>query len=91
MEDKDMQFIEKEELKQDSPSYMKETIKERPINKIKLAKRTAITAFSALIFGAVASFSFLVLEPMISNLLYPEEISKVEFLEEEKEVSQMRC
>ena len=70
---------------------MKETIKERPINKIKLAKRTAITAFSALIFGAVASFSFLVLEPMISNLLYPEEISKVEFLEEEKEVSQMRC
>ncbi|MBQ5675345.1 MAG: serine protease [Lachnospiraceae bacterium] len=87
MEDKDMQFIENEEVKQDSPSFMKETIKQKPINKIKLAKRTAITAFSALIFGAVASFSFLVLEPMISNLLYPEEISKVQFEEEEIEIS----
>ena len=87
MEDKDMQFIENEEVKQDPPSFMKETIKQKPINKIKLAKRTALTAFSALIFGAVASFSFLVLEPMISNLLYPEEISKVEFIEEEKETS----
>lgn len=82
-----MQFIENEEVKQDPPSFMRETIKQKPINKIKLAKRTALTAFSALIFGAVASFSFLVLEPMISNWLYPEEISKVEFEEEEKEIA----
>lgn len=87
MEEKDMQFIENEEVKQDPPSFMRETIKQKPINKIKLAKRTALTAFSALIFGAVASFSFLVLEPMISNWLYPEEISKVAFEEEEKEIA----
>ena len=87
MEEKDMQFIENEEVKQNSLSFMRETIKEKPINKLKLAKRTAITAFSALVFGAVASFSFLVLEPMISNFLYPEEISKVEFEEVEKEIA----
>ena len=68
MEDKDMQFIENEEVKQDPPSFMRETIKQKPINKIKLAKRTALTAFSALIFGAVASFSFLVLDFIISFL-----------------------
>ena len=87
MEDKDMQMTDNEEIKEKTLSFMKETIKEKPVNKRKLAKRTALTAFSALIFGAVASFTFLVLEPMISNWLYPEEISKVEFPEEEEEIS----
>lgn len=87
MEDKDMQIPGDEEIKEKTLSYMHETIKEKPVNKRKLAKRTAITAFSALVFGSVACFTFLVLEPVISNLLYPEEISKVKFPEEEEEIS----
>lgn len=66
-------------------SFMRETIKERPVNKRKLFRKTMITAFSAVVFGLVACFTFLVLEPVISNKLYPEEITKVEFPEEEKE------
>ena len=66
-------------------SFVRETIKERPVNKQKLFRRTVITAFSAVVFGLVACLTFLVLEPVISNKLYPEEITKVEFPEEEKE------
>ena len=87
MEDKDMQMINHEEIKEKTLSFMNETIKEKPIDKRKLAKRTALTAFSALIFGVIACFTLLVLEPVISNWLYPEEISKVRFPEEEEEIS----
>ncbi|MBD5466146.1 MAG: serine protease [Lachnospiraceae bacterium] len=66
--------------------FMRETIKERPVNRRKLFRRTMITAFSAVVFGMVACFTFLILEPVISNKLYPEEITKVEFPEEEEEI-----
>lgn len=52
---------------------MSERIKERPVNKKKLLRRTVITASMALIFGLVACLTFLVLEPVFSNWLYPEE------------------
>ena len=54
-------------------SFIKEKVKERPINKRKLLKRTMITASMAVIFGLIACFTFLVLEPVFSNWLYPEE------------------
>lgn len=53
--------------------FMKEKIKERPINKKKLIRRTIITASMAVVFGLVACLTFLVLEPLFSNWLYPEE------------------
>ena len=53
--------------------YIKEKMKERPINKKKLMKRTFITATMAVIFGVLACFTFLVLEPVFSNFLSPEE------------------
>ena len=52
--------------------FLQERIKERPINKKKLLQRTIITAASALLFGAVACLAFLLLEPMLSNWLYPD-------------------
>ncbi len=52
---------------------MKETIKHRPLNKRKLVRRTLITAAMAVIFGMIACFTFLLLEPVLSNKLYPEE------------------
>lgn len=86
MDEKDLQITENSEVKERTLSFMQETIKEKPVNKRRLFRRTMITAFSALIFGAVACFTFLVLEPVISNRLYPEEITKVTFPEEEEEI-----
>lgn len=53
--------------------FMVEKIKVRPVNKKKLIRRTLITISMAIIFGLVACVTFLVLEPVISNWLYPEE------------------
>lgn len=53
--------------------FMRERIKQKPVNKKKLLRRTVITAVMAVVFGLVACFTFLILEPVISNRLYPEE------------------
>ncbi|NLL78426.1 MAG: PDZ domain-containing protein [Clostridiales bacterium] len=67
--------------------FMKEKIKERPVNKKKLLRRTIITASMAVIFGLVACLTFLVLEPLFSNWLYPqEEPQQVTFPAEEDEM-----
>lgn len=62
---------DKEQNKQSD--FMIEKIKQRPINRRKLLRRTVITASMAVIFGLIACVTFLVLEPVISNWLYPEE------------------
>jgi len=68
--------------------FMIEKIKERPLNKKRLARRTLLTVSMALIFGAVACVTFLVLEPVISNKLYPEEEpAPVVFPEDQEEMS----
>jgi serine protease Do len=53
--------------------FLQEKIKERPINKKKLIKKTILTASMAVLFGILACLSFLLLEPVINNWLYPEE------------------
>ena len=53
--------------------FLQEKIKERPINKKKLFKRMVITASLAVLFGVLACLSFLLLEPILNNWLYPEE------------------
>lgn len=68
--------------------FMIEKIKARPVNKKKLLRRTMITAAMAVIFGLIACFTFLVLEPVISKLLYPEEPPQViVFPEDQEEMS----
>lgn len=52
---------------------IRETIKTRPINRKKLIRRTVITAAMAVIFGVFACITFLVLEPVFSNMLSPED------------------
>ena len=73
----------------DQNDFMVEKIKVRPINRKKLIRRTIITAAMAVIFGLVACFTFLVLEPVISNWLYPaeEEPQMVIFPEDQEEMS----
>lgn len=71
---------------QSNTDFMKETIKQRPLNRRKLVRRTIITAAMAVIFGIVACLTFLLLEPVISNRLYPEEEPQtIVFVEEEEE------
>ena len=58
--------------------FMTEKVKERPLNKRKLMRKTLMTVFMAVIFGLIACLTFSVLEPVISNWLHPqEEIEKI--------------
>lgn len=52
---------------------IRERMKERPVNRKKLFRRVILTASSAVIFGALACITILVLEPVFSNILTPEE------------------
>lgn len=67
-------------------SFIQEKIKERPINRKKLFRRTMITVMMAVIFGMVACLTFFLLEPIISEKLNPQEVTKVAFPEEEQEL-----
>ena len=70
--------------------FMREKIKQKPVNKKKLLRRTVITALMAVVFGLVACFTFLVLEPVISNRLYPEEEPKEVAFPEETPTEEMK-
>ena len=88
--DKGQNEIQQEQVKEQAqytPSvqteFMREKIKQKPVNKKKLLRRTVITAVMAVVFGLVACVTFLILEPVISNRLYPEEEPKeIKFPEE---------
>lgn len=68
--------------------FMIEKIKERPVNKKKLVKRMLFTAAMAVIFGLVACFTFLALEPRLKKWMNPEEeLPKIYFPEETEEMS----
>lgn len=70
--------------------FIKEKVKERPLNRKKLLKRTIVTASMAVIFGLIACFTFLVLEPVFTNLLYPQEETQQVELKEESINEEMR-
>lgn len=66
---------------------IREKMKERPISKRKLIKRTVLTLSMAILFGVFACLTFLVLEPVFSNLLYPKpEQEAVELPEDTDEI-----
>lgn len=52
---------------------IRERMKERPVNRKKLLRRVIITASMAVIFGVLACITIIVLEPVFSNILTPEE------------------
>lgn len=79
-----------EEKKNHDIEFIKEKVKERPLNRKKLLKRTILTASMAVIFGLIACLTFLVLEPVFSNLLYPEEEPQQVELKEESVNEEMR-
>lgn len=52
-------------------AFIKETIKEKPVNKRRLFKQGLYTALFAALFGLVASFVFALASPMFEKRLYP--------------------
>ena len=86
----DLEQNNQSDFPNENKEFLIEKIKEKPVNKKKLIRRTIITVSMAVIFGSVACVTFLVLEPVISNWLYPEEepeIQTVEFPEDKEEMS----
>ena len=69
--------------------FMIEQIKERPINRKKLLRRTMTTASMAVMFGLIACITFLLLEPIISNYLYPQEKAETIIFPEESQEEEM--
>ena len=70
--------------------FVIEKIKVKPVNKKKLMRRMVSTVALAVIFGLVACVTFLLLEPVISNWLYPPEkpeVQTVSFPEDREEMS----
>ncbi len=79
------------DLKQNGESdFITEQIKIKPVNRKKLIRRTIITVAMAVIFGLVACVTFLILEPVISNWLYPKEERKPEIVEFPEDGDEMR-
>lgn len=62
-----------DEHNNDKFEFVTETIKRRPINYRKVAKKIAFTVFLAILFGAVSSVTFLFLYPKLSKKVYPQE------------------
>lgn len=96
-QDKEQSGIEQSTVKEQAeytppvqPDFLRETIKQKPVNKKKLIRRTVITVVMAVVFGLVACVTFLVLEPVISNRLYPEEEAKEVQFPEETVTEEMR-
>ena len=59
--------------------FLTEKVKDRPINKKKLIRKTLVTVSMAAIFGMIACLTFALLEPIISNWLHPQDrIEKIE-------------
>lgn len=80
------QMADKEPVSQSD--FMSERIKERPISKTKLVRRSLITVSMAVLFGLVACLTFLALEPVLSNIMSPEEeLPQIYFPEETEEMS----
>ncbi|MBR1471182.1 MAG: PDZ domain-containing protein [Lachnospiraceae bacterium] len=65
------QEAEKKEQNRQATDYdfIREQIKERPVNRKKLIRRTLLTAGMAVLFGLIACITFLLLEPVFSKLL----------------------
>lgn len=80
---------DEQELQTVDTDFMKEQIKQRPVNKKRLLRRTIITFCLAVLFGAVACVVFLLVEPIVNNMLNPQEEQTPVTFEEEPVTDEM--
>ena len=67
----------KQQAAEVNTDFMREEIKQRPVNKKRLLRRTLTTAFLAVLFGAIACTVFLMLEPVIEKYVNPQKDAPV--------------
>ena len=68
-----MSKIQMESENASSQDFIKERIKARPVNKMKLLRKTLGAIVSAIIFGVVFCLCFIFLEPKIDKLLHKDD------------------
>lgn len=74
---------DEKDTKEPNLGFLQEEIKKRPLNRKKIARRMTYVAVMAAVFGAVACLFFLLLEPILTRVLYPEEaVTGVSYPEE---------
>lgn len=69
----------------DDFQFIKETRKEKPINRKRLFRHMVETVILAIIFGAVGCLTFVLLKPRLEQYFSPEEQQQVSFVESEPE------
>lgn len=68
-------------------NFIQEKIKDRPVNKKKLVRKMLLTVSFAIIFGLVACFTFIMLEPVFSKMVDQDDEIILEHVELSEEVS----
>lgn len=71
--------------KQDKYEFISEKIKDKPVNKKKLAYHVCIVVFLAVLFGIVASVTFVLCQPKIDGMLHPKEDPAITIPKDEPE------
>ena len=69
--------------------FLQEEIKKRPRNRKKMMRQMMTIAIMAAVFGAVACLFFLLLEPIFTRMLYPEEAVTGVTYPEETEIEEL--
>ncbi|MCD7864176.1 MAG: S1C family serine protease [Lachnospiraceae bacterium] len=79
--------------KQTQSDFLEETIKKRPVNRKKVFRRMVEVSMLAILFGAIACATIILLSPVLENMIFPQEeeetqaeIAEMDFAEEELEV-----
>ena len=68
----------KEQAKQAQEfDFIKEKIKDKPVNKRRLLARAGWNLLGAVVFGVVACFVFVLLKPYFEEWMYPEKESTI--------------
>ena len=63
-----------QENKQDKYEFISEKIKEKPVNKKKLVYHVCFVVLLAVLFGIVASVTFVLCQPKIDGMLHPKQV-----------------
>ncbi len=84
---------EDDQNKQTQSDFLEETIKKRPVNKKKVFRRMVEVSLLAILFGAIACATIVLLSPVLENMIFPQEeeetqseIAEMDFAEEEMEI-----
>ncbi|MCD8068126.1 MAG: S1C family serine protease [Lachnospiraceae bacterium] len=79
--------------KQTQSDFLEETIKKRPVNRQKVAKRMIEVSLLAILFGAIACATIVLLSPVLENMIFSEEeeeaesvVAEMDFAEDSLEV-----